>query len=202
MMKSKKVDFEDFLGIDLSGTPKNPSGIAKVKNFKIVTKLAYHDEEILEEGKAHKFIYIDAPLSLPGGRSSIEEKNEHHFRECDLKLRILGIRFFPVTLGGMRKLTQRGILLREELIKEGKEVFEVFPGAFYDVFGVKRKDKRVILSFYLQFLEKFGLTLEKKSFTQDELDAIACLLTGILHRLGKGEELSGEDGCIIIPKKI
>lgn len=201
MMKIREVAFEDFLGIDLSGTLKNPSGLAKVRNFKVFTMLVYHDEEILKEGKIHKFIYIDAPLSLPSGRRSIEERNGHHFRKCDLKLRSLGIRFFPVTLGGMRKLTQRGILLREELIKEGKEVFEVFPGAFYDIFGIKRKDKEAILSFYLQFLEKFGLTLEKKTFTQDELDAIACLLTGILHKLGKGEELSGEDGCIIIPKK-
>jgi Protein of unknown function (DUF429). len=37
---------------------------------------------------------------------------------------------------------------------------------------------------------------------QDEIDAIACLLTGIMFLEGRAELLEGEDGAIIIPKAI
>lgn len=196
------LNLEVFLGIDLAGSSKNPSGLARIKNFKVITKIVYKDEEIVKEGEHSRFIYIDAPLSLPKGRKSLEERNNYHFRNCDLKLKELGIKFFPITLGGMRKLTERGMKLKAIFNQKGKEVFEVFPGAFYDVFGIKRKDRNLILDFYENFLNDLGLTLERKTFTQDELDAIACLLTGILYKIGEGRELSGEDGCIIIPKKL
>jgi len=60
-------------------------------------------------------VAIDAPLSLPTGRKSIEQKTGVHLRECDKELLKRGIKFFPVTLGPMRKLTSRGITLRRIL---------------------------------------------------------------------------------------
>jgi predicted nuclease with RNAse H fold len=49
---------------------------------------------MLEIMQKFQFIYIDAPLTLPHGRNSLEVRNEHHFRECDLLLRKRGIKFF------------------------------------------------------------------------------------------------------------
>jgi len=194
-----QIDYELFLGVDLAGSEKRNTGISFVENNTIVTCIIRNEKELFEIMKKFQFIYIDAPLTLPHGRSSLEVKNEHHFRECDLLLRKRGIKFFPITLGPMRMLTQRGMRLRERLSKLGKEVYEVFPGAFYDVFGVKRKDRNTIQALYKTLSSFFGLSLKVDYPSQDELDAIACLFTGFFHKLNLAECLTGIDGTIIIP---
>jgi len=110
-------------------------------------------------------------------------------------LRQKGIKFFPITLGPMRKLTERALRLKAIMESMEKFVYEVFPGAFYDIMGVKRKDKGAILGLY----KRLGFSIEDKSYTQDELDAIACLITGLMFLNESAELLEGEDGCIIIP---
>ncbi|QER41788.1 DUF429 domain-containing protein [Thermodesulfobacterium sp. TA1] len=197
-----QINLEEFLGIDLAGSPKRPTGLAYIKDGVLITQLVYEDEPLLEKAVQFRYIYIDAPLSLPYGRSHIEQKTDQHFRECDLKLKELKIKFFPITLGGMRKLTLRGMKIKDFLISKNREVYEVFPGAFYDVYQIKRKDKQAILGFFKEFLNCLGISLEEKPYTQDELDGIACLLTGILQKSGLALELTGRDGCIIIPKPL
>jgi len=194
-----QIDYELFLGVDLAGSEKRNTGISFVENNSIVTCIIRNEKELFEIMQKFQFIYIDAPLTLPHGRSSLEVRNEHHFRECDLLLRKRGIKFFPITLGPMRMLTQRGMRLRERLSKLGKEVYEVFPGAFYDVFGVKRKDRDNIQALYKTLSSFFGLSLKVDYPSQDELDAIACLFTGFFHKLNLAECLTGIDGTIIIP---
>ena len=194
-----QIDYKLFLGVDLAGSEKRNTGIAFVENNSIVTFILRNEKELFEIMQKFQFIYIDAPLTLPHGRTSLEVRNEHHFRECDLLLRKRGIKFFPITLGPMRMLTQRGMRLRERLSKLGKEVYEVFPGAFYDVFGVKRKDRDSIQVLYKTLSFFFGLSLKVDYPSQDELDAIACLFTGFFHKLNLAEFLTGIDGTIIIP---
>ncbi len=194
-----QIDYELFLGVDLAGSEKRNTGISFVENNSIVTLILRNEKELIEIMQKFQFIYIDAPLTLPHGRSSLEVRNEHHFRECDLLLRKRRIKFFPITLGPMRMLTQRGMRLRERLSKLGKEVYEVFPGAFYDVFKVKRKDRDTILALYKTLSSFFGLSLKVDYPSQDELDAIACLFTGFFHKLNLAECLIGIDGTIIIP---
>jgi predicted nuclease with RNAse H fold len=194
-----QIDYELFLGVDLAGSEKRNTGISFVENNTIVTYIIRNEKELFEIMQKFQFIYIDAPLTLPHGRSSLEVRNEHHFRECDLLLRKKGIKFFPITLGPMRMLTQRGMRLRERLSKLGKEVYEVFPGAFYDVFGVKRKDRDNIQTLYKTLSGFFGLSLKVDYPSQDELDAIACLFTGFFHKLNLAECLTGVDGTIVIP---
>lgn len=194
-----QIDYELFLGVDLAGSEKRNTGISFVENNTIVTFALRNEKELLEIMQKFQFIYIDAPLTLPHGRTSLEVRSEHHFRECDLLLRKRGIKFFPITLGPMRMLTQRGMRLRERLSKLSKEVYEVFPGAFYDVFGVKRKDRETIQALYKTLSGFFGLSLKVDYPSQDELDAIACLFTGFFHKLNLAECLTGVDGTIIIP---
>ena len=185
------------LGIDLAGSERRNSGVAYVENGKLTCFVLHKDEEILELSKGFSYIFIDAPLSLPKGRANIHEVGPH-FRACDLMLRKRGIKFFPVSLGPMRLLTERGIRLKTVMEGWGKVVYEVFPGAFYDVMWVGRKDKEAILELY----RRLGFNLEDRKYTKDEIDAIACLLTGIMFLEGEAELLEGEDGAIIIPKAI
>lgn len=186
-------DWEKVLGLDLAGSQKRKTGYAFLKDKRLVVGTLYTDEEILEISKGFKLVMVDAPLSLPAGRSSIEERGPH-FRECDLLLKEMGYRFFPISLGPMRMLTERGMRLANILRSKGMEVLETFPGAMYDLFGINRKDKDAILSFY----KTLPFELEDRPYSQDELDAVACWLAGVCYLMGKVLTFSGKDGKIVV----
>ncbi len=184
-----------IMGLDLAGSEKRDTGFCFLGR-KTDVKILHTDKEILEEIRKckPKLVAIDAPLSLPKGRRNIEDRKGPHFRKCDLELRRLGIRFFPITLGPMRMLTQRGMALKKKIQRLGPEVIEVYPGATYDVFGVKRKDRKQIAS----WLKKHGI--KTKAWTQDEFDAVACALTGRWYLHGKAKGIGDpKEGLIVIP---
>lgn len=183
-----------IVGVDLAGSEKRNTGVAFFQKGIVKTFVVKSDGELMEICRDFRLIFVDAPLSIPKGRKNIDDRGEH-FRECDRELRRRGIKFFPVTLGPMRQLTKRAINLKGLWESEGKRVYETYPGAFYDLMGVPRKDKQAILSFYRSFLK-----LEEKAYTQDELDAVACLVVGLLFNLGLHEVIGGEDGTIVLPK--
>ena len=185
-----------ILGLDLAGSPKRNTGFAFFNGSKIMVGIVKEDEEILQLIDKFQYIFIDAPLSLPKGRDSVEDRNGPHLRECDKLLKSLGIKFFPITLGPMRLLTRRALRIKVYAESKGKRVYEVFPGAFYDMFGVSRKDRKTIIHLY----KELGYKLERREYTQDELDAVACLITGDMYMKGMTLELKGEDGIILIPK--
>lgn len=191
----KELGLKDrVLGIDLAGSPRRNTGYAFIRDSKTVVGIIHSNEEIVETSKNFDFIFIDAPLSVPEGRKTINDREGKHLRECDRMLRELGIKFFPVTLGPMRMLTERGLAIKKELESIGKKTFETLPGALYDYFGVGRKNKPRILELFYEL----GLELEHREYTQDELDAVASLLIGIYHLNGKSRVLSGKDGEIVI----
>jgi len=187
-----------LISIDLAGSENNKSGLAffhKKEKNKIITKTVFKDLEILKHAKAFRYCFIDAPLSLPKGRKSINEKNENHFRYCDILLRKMKIKFFPITINGMRKLTERGIKIKNVLEKMNIACYEIFPGASYDILKIKRKDLSEQIKFYRSLKIKVNIK------NQHESDAVIGLLTGLLYIFGKAVVLKGEDGSIIIPKK-
>lgn len=118
------------VGLDLAGVESRPTGFCVLKGLRSATCLVHGDNEIMERivEIEPRLVVIDAPLSLPQGRRSIEERTNIHLRECDRELLKRRIRFFPITIGPMRLLTARGIRLKERLEKERIKVIEVFPG--------------------------------------------------------------------------
>jgi predicted nuclease with RNAse H fold len=190
------------IGIDLAGSEKRNTGICILKETLEAKCFVVHkDEEILDLIEKFKpdLIAIDAPLSLPKGRKSLDRREKIHFRECDKKLFELGIKFFPITLGPMRMLTKRGIKLRKILEKNGYKVIEVYPGATQDILKIARKN--VSLKKLREGLEKLGIKIEERELTHDELDAITAAFTGYLHLNKKSLSLGNEkEGVIIIPK--
>lgn len=200
-MESADRNHPKVIGIDLAGSPKRDTGICTLKENRITfCSIIHTDEEILEyiEKANPALITVDAPLHLPPGRKSIENKNGEHFRPCDRELLRRGIRFFPITLGPMRLLTKRGIRLKRVLMARGYKVVEVYPGAAQDLWHIGRKQDG--LSKLRKGLQRLGVKGLHQMMSGDELDAVTAALVGQWFLNGKAEVLGNfRRGAIIIP---
>ena len=185
------------VGIDLAGSPKRPTGICVLRDLIAEMHVAFSDEEILDFVREARpaLVPIDAPLSLPKGRRAVHDRSGEHLRECDRELLRRGIRFFPITLGPMRMLTERGLALKKQLAAMGYQAVECYPGAAQDLWGIPRQHQdRLCL---LNGLRKLGLRGLKKPATSDELDAATAALVGRWSLLGQGLMLGGRTGILI-----
>jgi predicted nuclease with RNAse H fold len=187
-------------GLDLVGVENRPAGLCILRDMKAETSLVYSDDEVLKriEETEPEIVAIDAPLSLPAGRESIEQRTKIHLRECDRELLRRGIKFFPVTLGPMRKLTSRGIRLRRTLENKRFRVIEIYPGGAQDVLGIPRKQKG--LDRLRVGLKKVGVKGLNNRMNDHELDAVTCALVGNLHLEGKSATYGNSDQAIMMPR--
>ncbi len=194
-----------IIGIDLAGSPRRETGFCVLEEDRIRTKVLKEDEEIIGSTVEEKpeLTAIDAPLSLPKGRCCLRDdcpcRGRGHLRNCDRDLIKLKIRFFPLTLGPMRSLTQRGMMMKKVLEQRGLTVVEVYPGGAQDIWGIPRKQKGVKLLRYN--LKQMGVVgIEEKS-THHELDAVTCALVGKLYLDGNFILLGDpEEGQIVMPR--
>jgi predicted nuclease with RNAse H fold len=189
------------VGIDLAGSPKRNTGICTLKGKRISSfATLFEDDEIVNYVKKSKpdIIAIDAPLNLPPGRKTIEDRNGEHFRPCDRELHRRGIRFFPITLGPMRSLTKRGILLKKRFNRLGFRVIEIYPGAAQDVWRIPRK--QFGLGRLRRGLEHLGIKGLERGMNGDELDAVSGAMVGQMFLQGKAEVLGNfRQGAIVVP---
>ena len=189
-----------IVGLDLAGVESRPTGLCVLRHMEAWTCLVYTDEEVLEKIEESKpeIVAIDAPLSLPTGRESIEQRTNVHLRECDKELLRRGIKFLPITLGPMRKLTNRGMSLRRTLENKRLRVIEVYPGGAQDVLGIPRKQRG--LDRLREGLEKAGVSGLNSRMSDHELDAVTCALVGKLHVEGKSVTYGTSDQAIVMPQ--
>jgi predicted nuclease with RNAse H fold len=189
------------VGIDLAGSPKRNTGICVLNGKRVLNyDTLFEDDEIIDFVKNSRpdIIAIDAPLNLPPGRKTLEDRNGEHFRPCDRELLRRGIRFFPITLGPMRSLTKRGILLKKKFNRMKFKVIEIYPGAAQDVWCIPRK--QFGLGSLRRGLEKLGIRGLQRTMTADELDAVSGAIVGKMYLQGKTEVLGNfRQGTIILP---
>jgi predicted nuclease with RNAse H fold len=165
------------------------------------TALLFTTEEIVKKTlqTTPLLVAIDAPLYLPPGRKTIEDRTGPHLRESDRALLKIGIKIFPATLGPMRKLTTRGINLRGIFEVAGLTVVEAYPGGAQDVLGIPRKQHG--LNKLLAGLETLGLKGLNGAMSDHELDAITCAYIGKLFLEGKAVVYGTPDQGIVLPQK-
>lgn len=189
-----------IVGLDLAGVESRPTGFCKLTGRKAETALVYADKEIIERTLKNnpEVIAIDAPLCLPPGRKTLEERTTEHLRECDRALLKKGIKLFPITLGPMRKLTERGIRLRGILEAENLKMIEVYPGGAQDVFGIPRKQKG--LEKLKAGLEELGIEGLNALMSDHELDAVTCAFVGRLFLEGKAVSYGVLGQEIVMPR--
>lgn len=189
------------LGLDLAGSPRRPTGACVLRVLKAETAILLGDEEIISLAEAVRpdLITIDAPLNLPPGRRSFEDRNGAHYRPCDLELRARRIPFFPITLGPMRALTLRGMSLKTAFETRGFRVFEMYPGGAQDIWAIPRAKRDA--AGLRRGLARLGLSGLGRNLSDHELDAATGALVGRLYLLGKaGYYGDPETGAILMPK--
>jgi len=195
------------VGIDLAGVEKRPTGFCVLnENLTAKTCLLYSNKQIIQETEKIKpsVVSIDAPLALPKARPSLSAKYKKypHLRECDKELARMGIKFFPITLGPMRKLTARGIKLRKILETRGFKVIESYPGAVQDLLKMPRKQRG--MEKLRKALIKYGIKgdVKKEKISDHELDAITSALVGLFYLEGNYLAIGDpEEILMILPKK-
>jgi uncharacterized protein len=192
------------LGLDLAGSPKRPTGCCLLSGPRDArTWVAFSDSELLALPALARpdLIIIDAPLSLPRGRRTIDDRSGPHLRECDRELLRRKIRFFPLTLGPMRMLTERGMRLATDFTAAGFDVVEGYPGASQDLLGIPRKQAGVgVLRRGLRQLGMDG-DLRTRSLTHDELDAVTIAWVGRQHLAGRSLVIGDPtEGLMVLPR--
>ncbi len=189
------------VGVDLAGSPKRFTGVCTMSGRTILSCAAVQtDADILAliDGAQPELVVIDAPLRLPPGRRSLDDRNGEHFRPCDRILLKRGIKFFPITLGPMRMLTERGIRLRRWLERRNIPALEMYPGGAQDVWGIRRKQYG--LPRLRSGLDKLGINGLDPEMTHDELDAVTGAYVGVLYLQGRAELIGDErTGGILLP---
>jgi predicted nuclease with RNAse H fold len=191
-----------ILGLDLAGSPRRPTGFCVLSGRRVQVGHLYGDEDILATvaTAAPQLIAIDAPLALPAGRCCLRDTcvcaRTTHFRVSDYELRRLGIRFFPITLGPMRQLTQRGMQLKVTLEARGIPVIETYPGAAQDIWGIPRQRDVPGLR---RGLSRFRLRgLDRMERSPHVLDAVTCALVGKLYLDGGAWGIGSPDEALMI----
>jgi len=171
--------------LDLAGSRERPTGACLLRGSRAKTALLYADEAVLDFVRAGRpdLVTIDAPLNLPPGRRAIADHNGEHFRPCDLEMRKWGIPFFPITLGPMRELTTRGILLRGRIMRDGFPVREMYPGGAQDLWRLPRARRDP--AGLRRGLVRLGLRGLLGSASDHELDAATGALVGRLFLEGR-----------------
>ena len=149
-------------GVDLA--VRRPSALSLFDGSNFVTSY-YTNEELKEVLKALRpqLVAIDAPLTATVGA----------WRKVDLKAKRFGLKPLPPGWRGMRKLTEAGTALREELESAGLRTLETLPSA------VRRS---------------------YPSVSEGDLrDAELCALVAYLCFLGKCFIIEEDDGRIAVP---
>jgi|YNPNPStandDraft_1061719.scaffolds.fasta_scaffold14092_5 predicted nuclease with RNAse H fold len=185
------------VGVDLASVETRPTGLCLLRGWRAETSLVYGDAELLAEIQRAEpaVVMVDAPLSLPPGRQTIYDRNGAHLRPCDEELRRRGVKFFPITLGPMRRLTERGLRIKAALESAGLWVFETYPGGAQDVWGIPRKQRG--LEGLRAGLEALGVIGLRAGLSDHELDAVTAALVGQFYLEGQAEMLGPPEGILL-----
>jgi len=175
------------IGIDLAGLETNPSGFAVLTNRNFKAQIVYSDERMISlcADEEPSVVAIDAPLGLP---------KRGNLRDADRSLIKRGLRVFPPTFAGMRKLTERGIILAKKLRARKIKVIEIHPRTSgLLLFNTSDRAR------WLAELKKMGLRFEGGK-SAHEVDAMMAAMTGLLYLKGEAEKVGTQrEGTIVIP---
>ncbi|MEM0342439.1 MAG: DUF429 domain-containing protein [Desulfurococcus sp.] len=176
-----------YAGIDLAGSPRNPTGVALIKHnggARIVfIGVLYSDGEIIDLLGVFKpnIVALDAPLT-PG----------HGYREVDLLLLNNGYRVLPPGWRGMRLLYERAVRLTRILCNMGIKVVETHPRSALKSSGCRN---------IYELVGKLSLPA-RTGLTRDEEDALIASIVAMEYARGEAVSFKAPDGEIFLLKPL
>lgn len=154
------------------------------------------DKFLMDAIKKHKvrFLFIDAPLSLPGVYARLEGFNDFFYRKCDREIGAMS----PMFLGG---LTARAVRFKEECFKISIPVKEVWPTRIAGILGIEKDSYKSSLTNIKGctdiILETIRIGEGYRPVNWHQLDAALAFISGL--RFINGNALSyGDPGEGII----
>jgi len=206
----------DFIGIDLTSSPKKPSacvGLDKHLSLAFFGFLSTDNDLVaLVSSQPSCLAAIDAPLTLPKGLCCLEEScscqpGRERGRECERELAKQGIPcYFTTKRSIIKNMVNRGIRLRKELEDRGYQVIEVYPYASkVRLWGkpIPAKSKPEGLAFLQAKLTSLVPCLASyvADLSHDLCDAAIAAYTAYLHYWKETEQIGNPaDGAIYIPR--
>ena len=206
----------DFIGIDLTSSPKKPSacvGLDKHLSLAFFGFLSTNNDLVaLISSQPSCLTAIDAPLTLPKGLCCLEEScscqpEQGRGRECERELAKQGIPcYFTTKRSIIKNMVYRGIKLRKELEDRGYQVIEVYPYASkVRLWGkpIPPKSKPGGLAFLQAKLASLMPCLAPyvADLSHHLCDAAIAAYTAYLHYWKETEQIGNPaDGLIYIPK--
>jgi len=184
----------NVIGIDLTTMKKKPSTVALInsrRELHIYDVLALNELLNFLRELNPRIISIDSPFSYPkkGG-----------FRNCDRRLKKLGMKPLPPGWKGMRKLVE----VATKLISEFPSItIECFPTGSLNIKYKKLTPDTYIKTFLSILNEEKLLTRTKFIFKKDALDALICALASkhlFLHELDKLIIIRDKECEVFVPK--
>ncbi len=170
-------------GIDLSGSPRRPSGVAIVYNGVLVhADKLYFDNEIIDLLKNYNvcLVAIDAPLSHAKG-----------YRRVDIKMKKKGFKVLPPGWRGMKMLVSRAIRIKIILESMGISVIETHPSSALKNTGFKN---------LVDALSRI-ISIDDWSFInkgKDVVDAVIAASVAWAYVYSRTEKISDVDGEIFL----
>lgn len=194
---------ESVVGIDYGSKLAGTTVVAYYSNGLVRFKSSKHQQdadkfisELLLVLKP-QYVFLDAPLSLPGKYLSREQYDDYFYRAADKELGAMS----PMFLGG---LTARAMKLRDYLESAGMQVFETYPSYKAKLLKLPNNkykgDEKHILELAQSVAAEFDMSV---NFDQIEnwhyFDALLAFVAGIRYCSNKhlvfGTE---EEGQIVV----
>lgn len=176
-------------GLDPSGSPKRPSGLALidvVSNEIVYADLLYSDKEIIDTILKYNpsVIAIDSPLSL----------TERGFREVDILMKKMGYPVLPPSWRGMRMLVIRSLKIMNELNGHGIIVIETHPKS-----ALRSSNCRTAADLFIKI---FGKCRHEWIFYKDLCDALISSLVAKYYVESNIIQVRASDGVIYLLPKV
>ncbi len=111
-----------IVGLDLAGVETRPTGFCILRGMQAETCLVYTDTEIIQKtiDANPKIVAIDAPLCLPPGRKSIEERTNNAPKRKRPRTVENGNKTFPNHIGSYEKTNRNEAYSLKNILRSSK----------------------------------------------------------------------------------
>ncbi len=189
------------MGVDFGARTAGTTAAAFLKDGKLYVSSVKNNEDADKwlrnqiEDYNPRFVFIDAPLSLPMIYTRKIENPDYFYRQADRETKAMS----PMFIGG---LTARAIKLKDEYADKQIEFLESYPKKVSEItmkeFHLKYKEKEYRTDYLAKLEETCGFPFTKEPANWHEADAVLAWLGGKRYLNGTALQAGNPEEGIII----